>query len=295
MTLSRGGPPLGALQASFERRGDRRWSRVQNNWGCATRFWPMGRRSMNGSRAGTALPELPPSERDFLVFEAVVVHGSTTRQAAAEFDLSQTRVMQVRRHVAEWIAKAVPDGLDLTPIQRECGWRRTLPRAGSIFCIRRRLAAWKSSPKPHTSVCRGRLTGETRTTRDSHGDPRYLLAAARLSERQLSLAGRRGRRWTQADNGGRESGVGDRQSGVDRRSSSSSSSSCSSSSSFPRLGFRVRGSGSGFRRRSGVGSRRSGGRGFCRAAGTAGQASSGPQARRSEGRRLPLASYRSPD
>jgi hypothetical protein len=131
---------------------------------------------------------LPPSERDFLVFEAVAVHGSSTRQAAAEFDISQTRVMQVRQHVAEWIAKAVPDGLDLTP-QERVRLAAHIAQGRVDFLYSQALEAWRASQKPHTSVCRGRLTGETRTTRDSHGDPRYLLAAARLSERQLSLAG----------------------------------------------------------------------------------------------------------
>src|SRR5262245_57713020 len=62
--------------------------------------------------------ELPPSERDFLVFEAIAFGGASTRQAAAEFGISQTRVMQVHRHVARWIGTSVPDDMDLTPIQR---------------------------------------------------------------------------------------------------------------------------------------------------------------------------------
>ena len=114
--------------------------------------------------AGQPMPELPPSERDFLVFEAVVIHGSSTRQVAAEFDISQTRVMQVRRHVAEWIAKAVPDGLDLTP-QERVRLAAHIAQGRVDFLYSQALGAWTSSQKPHTSVCRGRLTGETRTTR----------------------------------------------------------------------------------------------------------------------------------
>src|SRR5688500_17995796 len=51
---------------------------------------------------------LPPSDRDLQVFERVVAQGATTRAAAAEFGLSQTRIVQIRDRVAEWIASAVP-------------------------------------------------------------------------------------------------------------------------------------------------------------------------------------------
>ena len=164
--------------------------------------------------------------------------------------------MQVRRHVAEWIAKAVPDGLDLTPIQRvRLARRRTLPRAGSIFCI---AGDWRveviTEGAAPAAAAAARSHGATPLC-DLHGDPRYLLAAVRLSERQLSLAGMVRKVLDEADNGGRESGVGDRQSGVDRHSSSSSSSSCSSSSSSSIPGFRVRGSGLGVQAE--VGSRES--------------------------------------
>src|SRR5688572_18778744 len=81
--------------------------------------------TMNGQASGWraqqdrgATPELPPSERDFLVFEAVMFSGASTRETAAEFEISQTRVMQIRKHVAEWIARSVPDGLELSPIER---------------------------------------------------------------------------------------------------------------------------------------------------------------------------------
>jgi hypothetical protein len=124
---------------------------------------------------------LPPSERDFLVFEAVAFGGASTREAAVEFEISQTRVMQVRRHVAEWIARSVPDGLDLTPIQRlRLAAHIAEGRTDHLYGLA--LRAWRQSQKPATSACRG-------APRSSHGDPRYLLVAARITERQLSLAG----------------------------------------------------------------------------------------------------------
>src|SRR5262245_6121178 len=119
MCARSGGPPLGSSAAILWSTGRHMMVTSAKQLGMCEAFLAG---ASEGNRppqhAGQAKPELPPSERDFLVFEAVVVHGSSTRQAAAEFEISQTRVMQVRQHVAQWIAKAVPDGLDLTPQQR---------------------------------------------------------------------------------------------------------------------------------------------------------------------------------
>jgi len=144
--------------------------------------------TMNGQASGWraqqdrgATPELPPSERDFLVFEAVMFSGASTRETAAEFEISQTRVMQIRKHVAEWIARSVPDGLELSPIERlRLAVHIAEGRSDHLYDLA--LGAWRESQKPATSACRG-------TPRASHGDPRYLLAAARLNQRQLDLAG----------------------------------------------------------------------------------------------------------
>src|SRR5687767_8974128 len=50
------------------------------------------------------------------------------------------------------------------------------------------MQAWHESKSPATSIRSGQA-GELHITRNSHGDPRYLLAASRLIERQMSLAG----------------------------------------------------------------------------------------------------------
>ncbi|MCI0359245.1 MAG: hypothetical protein L0211_12265 [Planctomycetaceae bacterium] len=121
---------------------------------------------------------LTPSERDFQVFEAVAFGGASTREAASEFGISQTRVMQVRRHVAQWIATSVPEGLDLTPIQRlRLAAHIAEGRVDHLYS--KALEAWRASQKPLPRECRGR----------SEGDPRYLMAAARICMRQLELAG----------------------------------------------------------------------------------------------------------
>lgn len=47
---------------------------------------------------------LPPTSRDFLVYERIIVEQATTRQAAEEFGLSQTRVRQIVHRVEEFLA-----------------------------------------------------------------------------------------------------------------------------------------------------------------------------------------------
>ena len=133
-----------------------------------------------------SLPHLPPGERDFLLFEALACEGLSTRQAAERFDISQTRVMQIRKHVAEWIAREVPEGPELTPREQlRLAAYIANGRVDALDC--EAMQAWRESKAPATSV-KSSNAGEITITRSSHGDPRYLLAASRLIERQMSLA-----------------------------------------------------------------------------------------------------------
>jgi hypothetical protein len=47
---------------------------------------------------------LPPTSRDFLVYERIVIDHATTRQAAEEVGLSQTRIRQIVHRVEEYLA-----------------------------------------------------------------------------------------------------------------------------------------------------------------------------------------------
>jgi hypothetical protein len=51
---------------------------------------------------------LPPSGRDFLVYQRVVVENASTRTCAGEFDLSQTRIRQIIQRVVGWLAATLP-------------------------------------------------------------------------------------------------------------------------------------------------------------------------------------------
>lgn len=152
---------------------------------------------------------LPPSERDFQVFELVAIDGASTRQAAAEFGVSQSRIVQIRRHVAEWMGAEVPETPRLTPVQRlRLAAEIAERRADHLYS--KAMDGWRASQQPETRICRGSLGNQTQTTRERHGDPRYLWAAMRINERQVHLAGTI--RKILADAEDRESGIGGQES-----------------------------------------------------------------------------------
>jgi hypothetical protein len=61
-----------------------------------------------GSPLDSQPTPLPPSGRDFIVYERVILDSATTRQAAAEAGISQTRVRQIVRRVIQWLAQTLP-------------------------------------------------------------------------------------------------------------------------------------------------------------------------------------------
>src|SRR5690349_3243065 len=56
----------------------------------------------------------PPSARDFQVYQRVTLEAATTRQAAADFAISQTRVRQIIQRVSQWLAETLPPRTDAT-------------------------------------------------------------------------------------------------------------------------------------------------------------------------------------
>ena len=63
---------------------------------------------------------LPPTERDFRIYERVVLGGISTRQAAGEFYLSQTRIRQVVQRVSGWLNENVPAQDEATDAAHLC-------------------------------------------------------------------------------------------------------------------------------------------------------------------------------
>jgi hypothetical protein len=143
-----------------------------------------------------ALP-FPPTERDFEVYESVVVEGKSTRKAAADFGVSQTRIVQIATRVAEWIAVAVPPSKRLTPAQRlvvagDIAGRRM----DHLYCLA--IQAWNKSQGPKV-VERSSLSGDATIATESFGDVRYLNQAARIVERAGKMAWQDRPRQRQAD------------------------------------------------------------------------------------------------
>jgi len=134
------------------------------------------------------LQNLPPSGRDFEVFEHVVVGGGTTRSAAQEFKISQTRVCQVLERVRAWMDEVTPSAADEQVSQKRLQLAEGLAADRLDHLYGQAIEGWRKS---EGEVERIRLTsfGEKLTTRTiSHGDPRYLAAAARLAILRSKIA-----------------------------------------------------------------------------------------------------------
>jgi len=63
---------------------------------------------------------LPPSARDFQIYQRLQLDGASTRQAANDFSLSQTRIRQIVQHVAQWLAQSLPPSCEAT----DAAWLR---------------------------------------------------------------------------------------------------------------------------------------------------------------------------
>jgi hypothetical protein len=151
---------------------------------------------------------LPPSERDFELYGLVVTEGASTRAAAQTFGLSQTRVIQIRDRVAEWIASEVPPLARATPAQR-LALAADIARHRFDFLYSQAMDAWRGSKGPQTTLRAGGSGGETSSTRESQGEPRYLILAARIAERTVGLGAA-----IEKAMANREQGTGDREPGT---------------------------------------------------------------------------------
>jgi hypothetical protein len=131
------------------------------------------------------LAQLPPSERDFQVFEEIAADGLSTREVAAKHHLSQTRIMQIHRKVALWMA-TMPTEPQMTSVEQiRVATEVAVMRIDKLYS--EAMRAWTASQQPQAE-CRGIPGSEMRTLTSRYGDPRYLAMAARMAERQLQAA-----------------------------------------------------------------------------------------------------------
>ena len=57
--------------------------------------------------------KLPPTERDFEIYEAVHIAHRSTYSQAEKHQISQTRVRQIVRRVVEWLGEVLPPQADV--------------------------------------------------------------------------------------------------------------------------------------------------------------------------------------
>lgn len=122
--------------------------------------------------------EQVPSERDWNVYQAVRVELWTTRVAAEEFGLSQTRVCQIVQRVAAFIAEAVPVPSKEGEAQQVAAGRQ-LAADRIDYLYGEALRCFRISQSNKSEGCK--------PGRRNFGETRYLLAAARLAMQASTL------------------------------------------------------------------------------------------------------------
>ena len=84
--------------------------------------------------------QLPPLPAIFLVYQRVVIDGSSTRLVAEEANVSQTRVRQIVLRVTQWLVETLPADTDLSEAaQLRLGRHIAAGRLGTL---------WRSQPRP---------------------------------------------------------------------------------------------------------------------------------------------------
>ena len=141
-------------------------------------------RSRTAELPGT---QTPPSERDFELFFALTAECLSTRTAAERFGISQTRVLQVRERVNEWLGTKPPPLVADTPRKRVI-YAAHLARQRIEYLLTQAMEAWRGSQGTTTKVRSSDRFDEITTVTTSHGDIRYLYASIRLNEGALKLA-----------------------------------------------------------------------------------------------------------
>lgn len=107
-------------------------------------------------------PQLPPSARDFLIYQRVVIEGVSTRSAAEEAGVSQTRVRQLVIRVTQWLALALPAGTELSEAaQLRVGQHIAADRLEHFYCQANR--AWLETTQPkYASLCLRIITAQSK-------------------------------------------------------------------------------------------------------------------------------------
>jgi hypothetical protein len=130
-----------------------------------------------------------PSERNFLVFNAVEFERRSLRSVAEEHRISVGRVQQIVAEMRAWYVATTPEWVGATPLALQPLVAARMFDERLSHLSREVQQAWEDS-KGLVSVTRKSATsssGQTTTTQ-SAGRPRYLLALARLAKMQYEGA-----------------------------------------------------------------------------------------------------------
>jgi len=130
--------------------------------------------------------KLPPSGRDFEVFSAVVMYGKTTREAAEQFKLSQTRVCQIVERVRQWQTEIAPEDSQISD-QRLLQFAKVVAAGRLDYLYGETTEAWRRSQGEVKRTRDSAYGNHVTTTTTSFGDSKYLVAAMRLAKAQAEL------------------------------------------------------------------------------------------------------------
>jgi hypothetical protein len=148
---------------------------------------------MIASAPGTSLRvKFPPSQRNIEIFRFLVAEAGSTREAAAQFGVSQTRVRQIARQVALWASEALPPGTEA----ETAGLLRVAEATASDrlqHYLTETMEQWRANHQPKFLNLALRLT----------------MAAAKLPERAFEMEAAAAEMW-EAESGDRRQESGGR-------------------------------------------------------------------------------------
>ena len=134
------------------------------------------------AEAGEFRRRLPPKGRDFEACRLMTVEGLSTREAAERMGLSQTRVIQLRDRVLDWMAAELPR-METAPPEQRLAVAEYLAAERLEFLYGASLAAWRQSQGRESVERKSGLTGDVSTiVRTSQGNIRYLQQAMRVAK-----------------------------------------------------------------------------------------------------------------
>jgi hypothetical protein len=135
----------------------------------------------------------PPSARDRLIFEAVVVKGRGQCEVAAEQGISQPRVSQIVAEVGEWLDRALPQARQNKSTSEEMAVGMYVFEAKIDFLLRQTLQDLAESRKDKVTEkagTRGVVNWtETKTEGRQVAKVGLINAALRLAQAKAKLAG----------------------------------------------------------------------------------------------------------